>query len=446
MSAILVLGFNQVLSSAHDKLTGAPVVCNCLAYQSTVLAYRLFKSRVTQVVTHYSAESTLPGRTRHPHILHLASGDLWAGAEVQLFTLAKTLAHDLHVRVSVVLLNHGVLETRLQESGIMVTVLDEEKLGFFRIVSQLTEIIKAQGVDVIHTHRFKENIIGSIAGLYAGRLPSMRTVHGMPEQRPRWWQITRILIRRADRLCGRYLQSRIIAVSTELADRLIQIYPHEKVITIKNGIDITALAGIREAISHRRSNRPEPTRVGIACRLVAIKRVDLFIRAARSYLDHYTDTSIDYYIYGDGPLREELVRLNRELGTDKIVKFSGHVSDIHRALAELDVLMITSDHEGLPMILLEGMALGIPAVAHATGGIPEVLDQGKCGILVTEHSPDGYANGLHLLLSNPQLRSDISSWAMQRVMNQFNAELNARGYLTIYNIINRPSSHPHLKR
>lgn len=386
---------------------------------------------------HHSAESNLPGSTRHPHVLHLASGDLWAGAEVQLFILATTLASDLQMPVSVVLLNHGVLEARLRESGIMVVVLDEARLGIFGIIRQLTGIIKSQGVDVIHTHRVKENIIGSIAGLLAGRIPSMRTMHGMPEQPPRWWQLRRILIRQADRLCGRYLQSRIIAVSAELAARLDRIYPHDKIIVIQNGVDVTTMAGIRAARGQGSPDRPTIFRIGIACRLVAVKRVDLFIKAARYYMDHYTDTSTEYCIYGDGPLREELEQLNRETGTDSAVRFAGHVSDIHSELTGLDVLMITSDHEGLPMILLEGMSLGIPVVAHATGGMPDVLDQGDCGVLVTMHTPRGYAEAMRCLLSDPQMRSDIASRAIQRVANHFCAKLNGRRYLAVYSDLSR---------
>jgi glycosyltransferase involved in cell wall biosynthesis len=84
------------------------------------------------------------------------------------------------------------------------------------------------------------------------------------------------------------------------------------------------------------------------------------------------------------------------------------------------------------MILLEAMAHGIPVVAHAVGGIPDVLNQGDCGILVTDHSPNGYADAIFRLLTDTRLKNEIVSGAMQRVTTYYNAELNARRYLACY--------------
>ena len=75
------------------------------------------------------------------HVLHIASGDLWAGAEVMLYTLAKTLYKELNTQVSIVLLNHGILEQRLRNCGVSVNVLDESRLSSFQILQQLNKII-----------------------------------------------------------------------------------------------------------------------------------------------------------------------------------------------------------------------------------------------------------------------------------------------------------------
>jgi glycosyltransferase involved in cell wall biosynthesis len=78
------------------------------------------------------------------------------------------------------------------------------------------------------------------------------------------------------------------------------------------------------------------------------------------------------------------------------------------------------------------MAYGVPVAAHAVGGIPDVMNQGDCGILVTDHSPNGYADAVFLLLTDTQLKKEIVSRAMQRVTAHYNAELNARRYLACY--------------
>ena len=152
-----------------------------------------------------------------PHIIHIASGDLWAGAEVQLFTLAKALDQSSNARVGVVLMNHGELEKRLIQQEIPVTVLDETKLNGFQILWHLVQLLKKQKPDLVHTHRIKENILGSLAALFSGNIPSLRTVHGAPEHSSGWVKPHKQLFYSLDKLTGHYLQQRIVAVSNDLA-------------------------------------------------------------------------------------------------------------------------------------------------------------------------------------------------------------------------------------
>ena len=121
------------------------------------------------------------------HILHIVSGDLWAGAEVQLYTLAKTQQLDHRTRVSVITLNPGRLELNLRDCGIDVTVVDESHYNGLQILVKLGNTIKDKRPDVVHTHRIKENILGSIAALLNGNVPSMRTAHGAAEHHPPWY-------------------------------------------------------------------------------------------------------------------------------------------------------------------------------------------------------------------------------------------------------------------
>ncbi|MBK8163202.1 MAG: glycosyltransferase [Gammaproteobacteria bacterium] len=296
----------------------------------------------------------------HRKIMHIASGDLWAGAEVQLFTLAKSLHTRLGTTISVVLLNHGELEHQLRATGIEVIVLDESQLNGLQILRQLVRTIRDVKPEVVHTHRLKENILGSIAAWICRRIPSLRTAHGAPEHRPSWKQLPKRLIFFLDWFCGRYLQRKIIAVSDDLAGILGKTFPAEKICVIENGIDFESV--------HRRNNKTHTIpdtqtanlKVGFAGRLVPVKRVDLFIQTARYILDHYPDLKTSFHIFGDGPLREQLEQLSRDLATDRIVHFEGHCNNIHEELQKLDVLLMTSDHEGLPMILLEAMALELP--------------------------------------------------------------------------------------
>ena len=101
----------------------------------------------------------------------------------------------------------------------------------------------------------------------------------------------------------------------------------------------------------------------------------------------------------------------------------------------LDALLLTSEHEGLPMILLEAMALGTPVIAHAVGGIPQLLDQGNCGILINENEPLNFALAINQLKDCPEKISEITLQARRRVEGEYSADKNALAYLLQYNAL-----------
>lgn len=371
-----------------------------------------------------------------PHIpmnvVHIASGDLWAGAEVQLFTLAKTLHQFDNVTVRIILLNPGELADRLRKEGIEVAVVDESALNGFQIFWRLRKRLLTWHPDVVHTHRIKENILGGLAAKLAGNIPSLRTVHGAPEHPPGWRKPHKRIFFILNWLMGRYVQRNIIAVSDDLAERLKKDFPANKIHVIENGIDLDSIKRQIDDAKPHLNPKEHTFKVGLVGRLVPVKRVDLFIQTARYFRDHYQDLRTSFHVYGDGPLLDELNELCNDIGVTDIVHLEGHCQDIHQRIEELDVLMMTSDHEGLPMTLLEAMALGTPIIAHAVGGIPKLLCGGACGVLVSEHSPSFYAQATYSLLNDPELSESISEKALKQISQNYNAKYNATQYLERY--------------
>ncbi len=93
---------------------------------------------------------------------------------------------------------------------------------------------------------------------------------------------------------------------------------------------------------------------------------------------------------------------------------------------------MTSDHEGLPLILLEAMCLQTPIIAHAVGGIPDLLDQGRCGVLVHKHTTDAFVEAIINLIKHPDQHRKLAESALERVSKNFSASANAFSYLKIY--------------
>jgi glycosyltransferase involved in cell wall biosynthesis len=195
-----------------------------------------------------------------------------------------------------------------------------------------------------------------------------------------------------------------VAVSDELGQRLRTERPGITVEVIHNGIDLDALAALRDqhwarVLGHR------PKRVAFLGRLVPDKRVDLFLEVARKCLDA-RGGELTFDLVGEGPLAAELRGLADRLGLQERVTFHGFRPDAVALLAEVDVLVFASDHEGTPMAALEALAIGVPVVARAVGGLPEMLS-GVAGCrLVEGDEPAAFAAAVCAVLAageHPQL-------------------------------------------
>ncbi|MBI5451153.1 MAG: glycosyltransferase [Gammaproteobacteria bacterium] len=351
-------------------------------------------------------------------IIHLASGDLWAGAEVQLYHLAKALHQRDELRLLVVLLNHGRLETALRKHGIEVQVLDERHHHALSIIRQLFRTVRHFRPDIIHSHRYKENILAAAIKLLRPRLQLVRTVHGAQEILWPWWRLDQRLIHGLNTLTGRHLQGRIIAVSTELAGKLAMSYPASLLTTIVNGVDCEEIHQAAAAPAML-PGEPQANKIAIACRLTAVKRVDIFLAVAQRLLQQPI-RQYQFYIFGDGPLLDELKGLAQHLGLSKDIWFMGFTDNIASYLARMDAMLITSDHEGTPLILLEALCLGIPVIAHATGGITALLENRPPHQLCHSNQPDEFCRLIEQLSATsaaPETR-DIQDISISRCADQ----------------------------
>lgn len=383
----------------------------------------------------YPRMPTLSHPSKPIKVMHIASGDRWAGAEVQLWTLLRHLNKRDDVRARAVLMNEGETAERLREAGVPVDVLDEKQLNTFQILMGLRHLMRQHQPDIIHTHRQKENILGSIANATTLRRPSVRTTHGAPEFDYPWRKPHKRLIAWLDWACGRYLQDRVIAVSQDLGQHLEASFPHSKISVIENGVDIdTVLERAKETPDFRR-DQPSHKHIGVVGRLESVKRIDIFLHMARLLLEQELPWPLAFHVFGDGSLRSELENISTHLSIADSVRFHGHRNDIAACIDKLDVLVICSDHEGLPMTLLEAMLLQTPLVAHQVGGMAETLE-GSCGGLLTrDHSADSYAACALKLLKNELTTQSLIARGLERVNSQYSAVKNADRIIRSYNQI-----------
>lgn len=365
-------------------------------------------------------------------ILHVASGDLWGGAEAMLLELAlaqRAGGDDARA----VLLNDGLLAERLRQGQVPVSVLPEADLGPLALADRLHAECLSFRPDVVHTHRIKENILGAVAARRA-RVPlCVRTAHGDSEHALRWHQVRKQMARLAERLVVYGLQDGTAAVSDELAWKLRARRMAGDVRVVENGIDP---ARVRHSAAQASSEGRPPgdeLRVAFVGRLVHVKRADLFIDACAT-LSGRIDRAVHAWIIGDGPLRSALEARSREHATLRCT-FFGFVDAPATLLAQVDALAITSDHEGLPIALLEAIALGIPVVSRAVGGIPTVLERTRLGRLVTSDQPGAIATALAEQLATS--RTDRLDEGRDAFPGDYTADSMARRYREFYREVAR---------
>lgn len=310
-------------------------------------------------------------------VLHVISGDLWAGAEVMAYTLLKTLQASSAVELEAVVLNEGILVEKLRAEGIPVTVFEESQLGAFAIYARLKDLVRRFKPDIVHTHRQKENVLGALAARSIGAR-SLRTVHGWTEFPKLGLRYDKRLFRWLDRHAGQHWQQAVVAVSQELAGKLSNEFSGTALHVIENGVDIEAVRVQAKAQKAALPGTPGRKRIGIVARLVPVKRHDRFLAAATLLCRDLPDT-FEFYIVGDGPLAEDLAARINDMSGSATIHQLGFRDDVLGVIASLDALIVCSNHEGVPMNVLEAAALGVPVITVPLPSIETIIRSGAFG-------------------------------------------------------------------
>jgi glycosyltransferase involved in cell wall biosynthesis len=314
-----------------------------------------------------------------------------------------------------------------EEAGIRPEILPElsphlgpaDALAFFRLV----RIFREWKPDVVHTHTAKAGAVGRTAARCAGVPVVIHTFHGhvlrgyfSPPVQAFFRMIERTLTRITDR---------IVTLSPALRDDLASmgIAPPEKIDVVPLGIDLKAFRGAPQRRAELRDELgigPDQPLVGTVGRLVPIKNHRLFLEAARSMVD--SGSPVRFAVVGDGGLRDSLKEYACQLGIADRVHFLGWRKDMVPVYAALDLFALTSDNEGTPVAVIEAMAAGIPVVATAVGGVPDVVRDGETGRLVPPGDAPALSRAWRTALQDREVTQRMCGRAGRDVERQFGRE------------------------
>jgi glycosyltransferase involved in cell wall biosynthesis len=285
---------------------------------------------------------------------------------------------------------------------------------------------------LVHSHRYKENVIGSLAARTGGIGHIVRTYHGMPEPFEGLKNVKYKFYILLDYLVSKLLVKRIITVSFEIKKKLSQRLDVKKITSIPNCVNLDSLEieklpqRVREILGVDDDCRI----IGSAGRLVPIKGYQIFLKAAQ--LIKQKEPKVKFLIVGEGPEKSNLEKLAEELGISENFLFPGYREDILDIINTMDIFVLTSFHEGIPMVILEAMGLEKPIVAAKVGGIPEVVTDQVSGTLVKPNDPEDLAEKSLYLLHNREVREKMGSEAKRRIEESFTAEKMAQKVLEVY--------------
>jgi glycosyltransferase involved in cell wall biosynthesis len=369
-------------------------------------------------------------------ILHLISSAGLFGAERVAVELSKSLKKTYHCEPILGIIRniynpHVEISEEAVRNDIPYTVFTCRSQLDLQLPFSVREFIKKNRVDIIHCHGYKSNFYGLLAS--KGQVPSVTTNHNWLTAH---WKLKAYCF--LDSLWIRFFD-RIVAVSNEVKEGMLKYkIPGEKIRVIDNGI---SLERFEKQVETRRMKTQlgfqEKTRViGTVGSLVIEKGHIYLLEAARQILDVAKD--LKFLIIGDGPLRKALEEKSEELGIKKDVIFMGQRKDIPELLTAMDIFVLPSIKEGLPIALLEAMAAKRPVVATRVGAIPRVIESQDIGILVEPKDISGLRDAVVSLIDDPERMNHLARGGFGKVSVDFSSDEMCKHYLELYNEITHP--------
>lgn len=314
-----------------------------------------------------------------------------------------------------------------REAGIPVDVINERFRFDPSIIKQLRAIVAQRAPDLIQTHMIKSHFLVKLAGLNK-KLPWIAYHHGYTSTDAKmlfYNQLNRWSLPSANR---------VISVCGAFSEQLIRTGVRPNQISVcHNSVEASRKISHDEQRTLKQNLRiPNDERVIVSVgRLSREKGHADLLHAIAAMREMDAALKFKVLFVGDGPEREPLETMVNDLRLKDEIVFVGHVSDVAPFYSIADVMALPSHSEGSPNALLEAMAAGIPSVATAVGGVPEIAIEGENALLVSAREPRQFADALLKIVSEPELAEKLSTKATIRA-SEFSPEAYARRLIEIY--------------
>jgi len=316
------------------------------------------------------------------------------------------------------------IEADLRRRGVRVQFLNRrfkyDPLAWW----PLLRLLRRERIDVLHAHTFGHNAWATVLGRLAGVGVIVAHEHN-------WAFAGRPLRPFVDRRVIARGSDAIIVVSNDARRNMIEVerIPPDRLVVLANGMRALP-PGNGDAVRAELAIARDDPLIGVVCVMRPEKAVGVLVRAAALLLPAVPDLRV--VVAGDGPDRPAVEALARELGVAERVLLLGDRMDVPDILAALDVAVLCSDYEGIPLALLEYMDAARPLVATRVGGIPEVIEHGVNGMLVPPRDAPALAEAILALLRNPAGAAAMGARARERCRRELSVDATVERLQNLY--------------
>ena len=302
-----------------------------------------------------------------------------------------------------------VSATRIEGLGRSISLFGDLKALF-----KLVNLIRTFKPDIVHTHTAKAGVLGRIASILSGHKSiRIHTFHGhlLHGYFGKFKTLLVIYLERALALST----TKIFAVGSKVKDDLVnvKIAPKDKFIVMPPGLELRDMPTRQEAL---KSLGLDPSKIycSFIGRITQIKRPDRFLSVVEN--SKKRNLNLHFIVAGAGDLLEETIANSKT--RDLPITFLGWREDIETILSASDIVILTSDNEGMPLSLIQAGMAGRPVVTTNVGSVGEIVKDGVSGY-ITDFNPDQLSNSLEKLSTDPDLRNSMGKAAVELTTTNF---------------------------
>lgn len=365
------------------------------------------------------------------HVVHLTASTFFGGPERQMLGLGQHLPAPFTSTYASYPEGGrcGEFLDKVRDAGFDAAQLAADTPRVPAAVRELTNLLKFTRAGVLVCHTFKPNVLGRMAARRVG-IPCVAVSRGWT-----WENLKVRVYETIDRVNLRFVDH-VVAVSEGQAERVRKAgVPSSRLSVIRNAARLGAFATPDpEYLGHLRSLFPTDTSVShillAAGRLSPEKGFGVLVESAAAVLKQHPTAA--FVLFGEGGERAKLESRVRELGIADRFALPGFTEHLDKVLPWADVAVLPSFTEGLPNVALEASAAGVPVVATAVGGTPEVVADGRTGLLVPSGKPALLAEAISRLLADEGLRSQLGNAGRERMREEFTFDAQAAKYAELF--------------